>query len=146
MLYILFMLLVASLLALYLYSDKKIALLKKQLMITSNQYKNIKNKHDYYKGSIKDVSIKFITPDCTTGIINSGSTIYISPLLPSQVIRKIDIHMEVNILDTVEVNSEKWYYVNLPVNTNINCRGWINSKFISLLCNNQYSTIQNKLQ
>lgn len=145
MLYILFILLLSSLGALYFYSDKKIALLKKQLMIASNQYTNIKNKYDSNKNLTKDFSVKFIIPNCNTGIITSGSLIYLSPLLSSPVLKKIDIHMEANILDIAEITSEKWYYVNLPVDTTINCRGWVNSKDISILCDNQYHVTQNKL-
>lgn len=137
--YIIFLLLLISLIILYLYFDKKIVLMKKQLMITSNQYNSMKNKYDSQKCNIKNLSVKFIIPSYKTGIINTGSKIYMSPLLSSQVLKKADIRMEVTILDSAEISSERWYYVNLPIDTPINCRGWVNSKDISTFYGNSPS-------
>ncbi|MDZ5016618.1 hypothetical protein GNF72_15555, partial [Clostridium perfringens] len=50
----------------------------------------------------------------------------------SQLIRKINIRMEVGILDSAEVTKQIWYYVNLPIDNCMNCRGWINSKEFSM--------------
>lgn len=130
--YILFILLILLLVAIYFYYDKKLSLIKKQLMITSNQYNNIKNKYDISKKTNNNLSVRFTSPSYKTGIINNDVKLYIAPLDSSQVIRRINIRMEVNILDSAELNNQTWYYVNLPIDNCINCRGWINSKDISM--------------
>ncbi len=130
--YILFILLILSLVAIYFYYDKKLSLMKKQLMITSNQYNSIRKKYEMSKKANSNLSIKFATPSYKVGIINSAAKLYIAPIDSSQLIRKINIRMEVGILDSAEVNKQIWYYVNLPIDNCINCRGWINSKEFSM--------------
>ncbi|MDB1942381.1 hypothetical protein ABHA07_17290 [Clostridium tertium] len=130
--YILFIILILSLIALYFYYEKKLELMRKQLMITSHQYNNIRNKYDVPKKANNNLSIRFITPSYKTGIINTDSKLYIAPLDSSQIIRKTNIRMEVSVLDSAESNNQTWYYVNLPIDNCINCRGWINSKDVSM--------------
>lgn len=142
--YIFFILLIVLLVATYLYYDRKLALIKKQLMITSNQYNIIRNKYDTLKRPETNLSIRFINPSYKSGIIATDSKLYIAPLDSSQVLRKTNIRMEVIILDSAEINSQIWYYVNLPVDNCINCRGWINSKDISIFYSDSSSLVKSK--
>lgn len=140
--YILFILLIVLLVATYLYYDRRLALIKKQLMITSNQYNIIRNKYDTFKRPENNLSIRFINPSYKSGIIDIDSKLYIAPLDSSQILRKTNIRMEVIILDSAEINSQTWYYVNLPIDNCINCRGWINSKDISIFSSESSSLIK----
>ena len=93
-------------------------LLKKQLSKIQNQYKkldNLKNK----------CTIQFLTLDNHCGIIPKGALLYLSPYVDSCVLQTISIAMEVGILEKVIVDNIVWYYVALPIESNINCRGWI---------------------
>lgn len=140
--YILFILLIVLLVATYLYYDRRLALIKKQLMITSNQYNIIRNKYDTFKRPENNLSIRFINPSYKSGIIDIDSKLYIAPIDSSQILRKTNIRMEVIILDSAEINSQTWYYVNLPIDNCINCRGWINSKDISIFSSESSSLIK----
>ncbi len=140
--YILFILLIVLLVATYLYYDRRLSLIKKQLMITSNQYNIIRNKYDTFKRPENNLSIRFINPSYKSGIIDIDSKLYIAPIDSSQILRKTNIRMEVIILDSAEINSQTWYYVNLPIDNCINCRGWINSKDISIFSSESSSLIK----
>lgn len=101
-------------------------LLKKQLSKLQDQYKKldtIKNK----------CNIQFLNLDNHYGIIPKGSLIYLSPYVDSCVLQTISIAMEVGILEKAIVDNIVWYYIALPIETNINCRGWIDESSFSNL-------------
>lgn len=101
-------------------------LLKKQLSKLQDQYKKldtIKNK----------CTIQFLNLDNHYGIIPKGSLIYLSPYVDSCVLQTISIAMEVGILEKAIVDNIVWYYIALPIETNINCRGWIDESSFSNL-------------
>lgn len=101
-------------------------LLKKQLLKLQDQYKkldNLKNK----------CTIQFLNLDNHYGIIPKGSLIYLSPYVDSCVLQTISIAMEVGILEKAIVDNKIWYYIALPLETNINCRGWIDESSFSNL-------------
>lgn len=99
-------------------------LLKKQLSKIQDQYQKL----DSFKN---DCIINFLTVDNHYGIIPKGSILYLSPYFNSSVLQKTSIAMEVGILEKVSVNDTIWYYVTLPIESNINCRGWINENSFS---------------
>ncbi|GAB6168542.1 hypothetical protein JCM1393_10020 [Clostridium carnis] len=131
--YLIFIILLVALIAMYFYYDKKLALARKQLMIASKQSNTIKSKYNNTKRVKINFNIKFTNPISKTGILNNATPLYIAPTKNSPVLRKTDIRMEVQILDSAEYDGETWYYVNLPVDTNINSRGWVNKKDFSIL-------------
>ena len=48
--------------------------------------------------------------------------------------------MEVYIIDEVKNNQTYWYYVSLPLDSNINSRGWIcEEEFLTLYDNTKLS-------
>ena len=89
-----------------------------------SEYKSIMSKKD-------GLRIKFITPTLTTAITSSTGDIFLAPLSTSIKVNSFNVRMEVNILDSVQINNELWYYVSLPIDTPYNCRGWINSNNFS---------------
>lgn len=125
--------------ALYLYYDKKVEMLKKQLMINRNKYSKIKSKYTANKSTNKNLSIKFTIPTYKSGSLKAQSKIYISPLYDSSILRNIESTIQVYILDCAEINNETWFYINLPENTSINCRGWVNSNNISIFYSTDYT-------
>lgn len=131
--YLIFIILILIVVLMYFYCDNKLASAKKQVMIASKQYTIIKTKYDSIAKPTTNFLIKFSNPSSKAGIINSNIYIYLSPALSSPVLKKTDIRMEVQILDMAESDNHKWYYSNLPVDTNINCRGWIKDTDFSIL-------------
>ena len=128
----------------YYYFDYKLSLARKQQMIASNQYtalrenykKFIQSKPEPNISGNTSISIKFITPVSKAGITNSNISLYIAPLYDSPIIKKINIRMEANILDSAIINNQTWFYVALPLDTNINSRGWLNKKDFSTIYSN----------
>ncbi|MGL5085057.1 MAG: hypothetical protein ACRC68_04970 [Clostridium sp.] len=130
----------------YYYFDYRLSIARKQQMIASNQYNALR---EDYKKTIKtksestisrnrntNISIKFITPVSKAGITNLNISLYIAPLYDSPIIKLVNIRMEVNILDSAIINNQTWFYVALPLDTNINSRGWINKNDFSTLYSN----------
>lgn len=129
--YFLFLILISAIVVLYLYFDQKLAKTRKQLMITSNQLRTLKNQ---YRSSIaKTINIRYITPSSQTGITNNGAELFSAPSLDSPKLSKLSIKMEVKILDSAIVENSTWFYVVIPIDSNINCRGWINKRDFSTL-------------
>ena len=99
-----------------------------------------KNKNNS-KSKTKNLLISFSIPKYKTGTLKAKSYIYLSPLINSHILNCIDINTEVAILDCAELNNETWFYINIPNRNNINTRGWINSKDISIFYSNSSSIV-----
>lgn len=130
--YIIFILLISCLVFTYFYYNRKLELLRKQLLITRNKYSVVRNKYDNSRKSISNLSVKFIIPSYKGGTLKANSRLYLSPLLSSDILKEINYSTEVGILDCAEINNETWFYINLPSSSNLNCRGWVNAKDISI--------------
>lgn len=123
--YILFLVLIVALIFTILYYDKKEAMLKHQLLATQNYNKNLKEQLKKYGKISDDIEIKFSIPSVTLGIIKEYSNVLLCPLDSSIIVCKQPIKMEVEIIDKAEISNTSWYYVSLPIDSNINCRGWV---------------------
>ncbi|MBE6052424.1 MAG: hypothetical protein E7212_00710 [Clostridium sartagoforme] len=130
--YIIFILLILGIIYIYFYYSRKLELIKKQLILTRNQYSVVRNKYDDTKRSTENISVKFSIPTYKSGTLKAKSYLYISPLISSNILKCIDLNTEVGILDCAEINNETWFYVNIPSSNSINNRGWVNSKNISI--------------
>lgn len=137
--YLIFLLLILSLAYTYFFYNRKLELLKKQLMLTTTKYSSTKNKYNNDIRSSNNISIKFVIPSYKGATLKSNSKLYISPLLTSNILNSFNSNIEIAILDCAEVNNETWFYVNTPSKDNINCRGWINSNDISIFYSNSSS-------
>ena len=62
-----------------IYSNKKLLLIKQQLMISNNQINNLKNKISRICPSGK-IQLKFMIPHNKGGIIKENSKVLISPI------------------------------------------------------------------
>lgn len=125
--------LVAAIIIMYFYYEHKLITIKKQLMITSIQYRKLRDKNRDMISENKNLNVRFSTPTLKTAITNDNAIIYLAPLVYSPKLRTLTIKMEVSILDTATINTSTWFYVNLPLNTEYNCRGWICKNDFSLL-------------
>ena len=130
--YIIFILLTLIIVFIYFYYSKKLELMKKQLFLTRNQYSIVRNKCDDHKKYTENLSIKFSIPKYKGGTLKANSFLYLSPIISSNILQHLDNDTEVGILDCAEFNNETWFYINIPNKNNINSRGWVNSKDISI--------------
>lgn len=131
--YLLFVLFILVIICLVLYYEKKLFYYKKQLLIANNQINRLQKKVPKVNSMKKNgvIHIKFSVPNSNMGIINENSNVYISPLESSELVQHININMEVKILDKAQINNQNWYYISLPIDSDINSRGWVIEKSFS---------------
>lgn len=131
MIILLFILLISCIAFLYLYYNKKIDMLRKQLIINRNKYSSLQ-KTNTNRNRHSKLLINFTSPNSTSGTLKAQSNIYLSPLYDSHILKSINTDTDVIILDCAELNNETWFYINLPESTPVNSKGWVNSKNLSL--------------
>ena len=131
MIILLFILLISCIAFLYLYYNKKIDMLRKQLIINRNKYSSLQ-KNNINRNRNSKLLINFTSPNSKSGTLKAQSNIYLSPLYDSHILKSINIDTDVLILDCAELNNETWFYINLPESTPVNSKGWVNSKNLSL--------------
>ena len=131
--YVIFLILISIIIFMYFYYEKKLTIAKKRLLRTSNQYNNIRNEYRSALSKNQNIDIQFVTPTIQSAITNNKVTVFLAPLTDSPKVKTLDIKMEVKILDSAIVDDSTWFYVAIPIDSNINCRGWINKKDFSSL-------------
>lgn len=105
--------------------DEKYVALQKNNLLLKSQISKIQEKYDLLDSSTKNCKLEFLTVDNHYGLLPKETIIRISPLNNSCILEKIDVGMQVGILEKVKSNDSIWYYVVLPVENNINSRGWV---------------------
>lgn len=116
------------------YDQKYIALQKSNLLLKS-QLAKIKEKYDLLDSSTQSCNIEFLTVDNHYGLLPTDTIIRISPSNNSCIVKKIDMGMQVGILEKVRRYDSTWYYVALPLETNVNSRGWVEEYAFSEISN-----------
>ncbi|MGN0026257.1 MAG: hypothetical protein ACI33I_04555 [Clostridium sp.] len=142
--YIIFILLTLIIVFIYFYYSKKLELMKKQLFLTRNQYSIVRNKYADHKKYTDNLSIQFSIPKYKGGTLKANSFLYLSPIISSNILLRLDNDTEVGILDCAELNNETWFYISIPNKNNINSRGWVNSKDISIFFSSSSSIYKAK--
>lgn len=140
--FVIFIILISAIAGVYLYYDQQLAKVKKQLMITSNQLRKCKTQHRSLATIDKPLNIKFINPSSQIGITNTSAKLYLAPTLDSPKLNTLSIKMEVKILDSALVDNLLWFYVNLPIDSDINYRGWISKNDFSTFFPNSNSMVK----
>ena len=141
--YILFLVLLISIVSLIVvYYTREQSILRHQLLVANSQNTTLRSKLSKYTKNKDSIKVKFITPNNHMGIIKKESNILIAPLEDSMILHKNKIKMEVRILDKAEVANTSWYYIALPVDENINSRGWVKHSDFSLFYNDSKNIIK----
>lgn len=134
--YLIFLLLVLIILFVIFYYENKHTTLRRQLIVANSQNNNLRSKYAKVNKRKESLQIRYMQPSNSLGITKEGTLLYASPLDDSVVLQKPSVKMEVRILDKAEVFKQTWYYIALPVDTNINSRGWVKQSDFTLLYNN----------
>ncbi|MBE6070493.1 MAG: hypothetical protein E7208_00875 [Clostridium butyricum] len=120
--------------------EKTISSLRLNLMMTQKQLDVLIKQQ---KSSDKNFLIEFLDIDTNYGILTESSRIYLSPNSNSPCLYVNSESITVNIIEKALIDNAIWYYVNLPINSNINSKGWaINSSFSSVY-NESLPTVEN---
>ncbi|WP_315080311.1 hypothetical protein [uncultured Clostridium sp.] len=143
LLFLLFIIVVAGSLLFLIYNyENKISLVKKQLIASQEQFYKLKAKYDQLNSLKNNPSIMFLDLTEHTGLLTKDSMVYLSPNELAPTLQKLDISMEVYILDKALCDKIVWYYVSLPIDTNINSRGWVKeNSFSNFLDKSSYTEI-----
>lgn len=128
LLILLFLILMGGTAAIYFYYDNKTSLLKRRLVSLSSQYAKLKE-NSLTQCSTKEIKAKFTTPSITSALLNKDSKIYFAPSFDYPVLFTSSEDIDIEILDSVFIDSLIWYYISLPTST-INNRGWVQEKDI----------------
>lgn len=131
--YFIFLILILIIIFMYFYYEKKLTIAKKRILRTSNQFNNIRNEYRSTLTKNQNINIQFLTPNAKTAITNTNTTVFLAPITDSPKVKVLNIKMEVKILDSAIINDKTWFYVNLPIDSNYNCRGWINKDDFSFI-------------
>lgn len=128
MLYIIFIILFLGIVGFLIFTyESKLSNLKRDLIILNSTVNNLKSR---VPNGMAKVTASFKVPESKLGIIKNGAIIFLSPD-ENGLIDKIDVNMEVAILDEINYKGSVWFYVALPVNRTENCRGWVHRKFFT---------------
>ena len=120
--------------------ENTISSLRLDLRLTKKQLDTLINKS---KTSDKNFTIEFCDIDYIYGTLEDSSHIYIYPDLASPCIYISNELLKVNIIEKASVENNIWYYVQLPIDSNINSKGWVISSSLSNLYNEPLSPTYN---
>ena len=137
-LFFIFLIISLSILIFIIYTNKKIVTLKEKLIASNRQVTALKSK----LAPINTISVHltFLPTSAKGGIIKENSHLRLAPYRDSHLLHKNKIKMEVYIIDEVKNNQTYWYYVSLPLDSNVNSHGWIcGEEFLSLYDNTKLS-------
>lgn len=134
--YIIFLILLIALIITIFYFDRKQSILKHQLLVANSQNNNLRSKLSKFTRTKESIQIKYLIPTDYTGLLKEKSNVLIAPIESSNLLQTTQVKMEVKILDKAEILRDTWFYVALPIDSNINSRGWVKQSDFSLFYNN----------
>ncbi|AOR24697.1 hypothetical protein [Clostridium taeniosporum] len=143
LLFLLFIIVASGSLLFLIYNyENRISSVKKQLIASQEQFFKLKSKYNQLNTLKHNPSIMFLDLTEHAGLLTKDSIVYLSPNELAPALQTLDISMEVYILDKALCNKTVWYYVSLPIDTNINSRGWVKEDcFSSFLDKSSYTDI-----
>lgn len=111
-------------------------LLKSQLSILRDKYNELLE-------SRKNYLLEFLTVDNQYGLLPMNTNTYLFPDKNAPVLKTLDIGMQAGILEKVVIDDSIWYYVALPLDSNINSRGWVTEDSFSNIASSPTALYKN---
>ena len=125
----------------FFYFDLKIKEYKRNILALNNQvYKlktSCKKQQKVETNHLKEVSIHYRKSNFYYGITLAYTNVYLAPLNDSPIVNRIKDSIQVKIIYECELNKEIWYFIDLGLNTTVNCKGWIKKSQFSIFIDNQ---------
>lgn len=134
--FFLIILLILAILIIVFYFNKKVLDLRQQYISLNRQYVNVREKYSKEYRSTNNVSIIYNSINSFEAITNPNINVYLGPITACPILNTITDKIKVSILDEAACNNEIWYYVRLPINSNVNSKGWIKKSDFSIILNN----------
>ena len=120
--------------------ENTISSLRLDLRLTKKQLDKLINQP---KISNKNFTIEFLELDYIYGTLKDSSSIYIAPNSTYPCLYINNEPLEIRIIEKASVENNIWYYVQLPIDSNINSKGWVISSSLSNLYSEPLSTTYN---
>lgn len=108
----------------YRFQENMTSILKDNHLL-KNQLSTLRNKYNHLLESKKNYSLEFLTVDNSFGLLPKNTKIYLYPDKNAPTLKILDIGMQAGILEKAVIDDSTWYYVALPIDSNINSRGWV---------------------
>lgn len=110
--------------AFYKFQENMTSILKDNHLLKS-QLSILRDKYNELLESRKNYLLEFLTVDNQYGLLPMNTNTYLFPDKNAPVLKTLDIGMQAGILEKVVIDDSIWYYVALPLDSNINSRGWV---------------------
>lgn len=120
--------------------ENTISSLRLDLRLTKKQLDKLINQP---KISNKNFTIEFLELDYIYGTLKDSSSIYLAPNSTYPCLYINNEPLEIRIIEKASVENNIWYYVQLPIDSNINSKGWVISSSLSNLYSEPLSTTYN---
>lgn len=125
----------------FFYFDSKVKEYKRNILTLNNQIYKLRTsaKKQQKDNSIhlKEISIYYRKPNFDYGVTLPYTTVYLSPLNDGFIVNRLKDKLQVKIMEECELNKEIWYFVDLGLNTTLNCKGWIKKSQFSIFIDKQ---------
>lgn len=130
MLCILFLIVIIAALCTSYYFTNKMAAQRKQILLLKYQNSDLKQISKTTKN--KNISVEYIFPTNTEGVIKNTCGLLICPMDDSAILNLLKEDTPVKIEDSANINNELWYEVSLITEPRVNSKGWIKESFLKL--------------
>lgn len=130
MLCILFLIVIIAALCTSYYFTSKMAAQRKQILLLKYQNNDLKQTSKTTKN--KNISVEYIFPMNTKGLIKDNCELLLSPIDDSVILNLLKKDTSVEIEDSAVINNDLWYEVSLITEPRINSKGWIKEDFLKI--------------
>lgn len=128
--------------AFYKFQENMTSILKDNHLLKS-QLSILRNKYNKLLESRKNYLLEFLTVDNQYGLLPMNTNTYLFPDKNAPVLKTLDIGMQAGILEKVVIDDSIWYYVALPLDSNINSRGWVTEDSFSNIASSPTALYKN---
>lgn len=128
--------------AFYKFQENMTSILKDNHLLKS-QLSILRDKYNELLESRKNYLLEFLTVDNQYGLLPMNTNTYLFPDKNAPVLKTLDIGMQAGILEKVVIDDSIWYYVALPLDSNINSRGWVTEDSFSNIASSPTALYKN---
>jgi hypothetical protein len=99
----------------------------------AKQNKDLTSQINILNRPVDNLKVLYHPLNCLHGEITSRTSLYLSPLYNSPVLRVIHSGARLQLLDLCETYDTLWYEVKLIIDDNINIKGFVKREFVKEL-------------
>jgi hypothetical protein len=96
---------------------------RKQILLLKYQNDDLKQTSKTTKN--KNITVEYIFPLYTKGVIKNNCELFISPMVDSAILNFLTEDTFVKIEDSANINNQLWYEISILEEERVNTKGWI---------------------